>query len=225
MDLKSKLNTAKSMSSDTGVSNRRIPAQNVSTFVGNVDDLTEKVFGRKIVDDGSGNRPYDAKEEMEMLKNGISQENIRNSKLPSVIKESIAANPLISTTVDPKMDAFTQKLATTMGSVSKSTDIINQLDEMDKEKEAKKALINEINRNASVNIDYSLIRTIVEEAVRSVKDEIRNELNESMNRNMSRMNGNMLTAMKMSDKFLFLDSDNNVFECQMVYKGKNKKKS
>ena len=78
MDLKSKLNTAKSMSSDTGVSNRRIPAQNVSTFVGNVDDLTEKVFGRKIVDDGSGNRPYDAKEEMEMLKNGISQENIRN---------------------------------------------------------------------------------------------------------------------------------------------------
>ena len=123
------------------------------------------------------------------------------------------------------MDAFTQKLATTMGSVSKSTDIINQLDEMDKEKEAKKALINEINRNASVNIDYSLIRTIVEEAVRSVKDEIRNELNESMNRNMSRMNGNMLTAMKLSDKFLFLDSDNNVFECQMVYKGKYKKKS
>jgi len=27
-----------------------------------------------------------------------------------------------------------------------------------------------------------------------------------------------------NDKFLFLDSDDNIFECQMVYKGKNKAK-
>ena len=30
--------------------------------------------------------------------------------------------------------------------------------------------------------------------------------------------------MKLGNKFLFLDSDNNVFECQMKYIGKNKKK-
>ena len=33
-----------------------------------------------------------------------------------------------------------------------------------------------------------------------------------------------LKAMKMSDKLLFLDDNNNVYECQMKYVGKNKKK-
>ena len=33
-----------------------------------------------------------------------------------------------------------------------------------------------------------------------------------------------LKAMKMSDKFLFLDDNNNIYECQMKYLGKNKKK-
>jgi hypothetical protein len=58
-----------------------------------------------------------------------------------------------------------------------------------------------------------------------MKNEIANELNESINRsNAQRYNEASLKVMKMSDKFLFLDSDNNIFECQMVYKGKNKSK-
>jgi hypothetical protein len=40
MDLKDKLNTAKSIASGSDITERMIPRQNVQTFVGNVDDLT-----------------------------------------------------------------------------------------------------------------------------------------------------------------------------------------
>lgn len=222
MDLKSKLNTAKGLASEASVSERVIPRQSVNAFVGNVDDLTETVFGKRLIDDGSGQKPYDAKEEMEMIKSGMTTDKISLSKLPDAIKESIAKNPLIVTQVDPKMDAFTAKLAAVQG-VQKAANIMNQLEEEDKEKEnARKAALNEVTTHAA-SIDYSLIKSIVENAVKSLKDDIKNELNESINRTRV-SNDNSLKVMKMSDKFLFLDSDNNIFECQMVYKGKNKAK-
>ena len=129
------------------------------------------------------------------------------------------------TPVDPKMDAFTAKLAAVQG-IQKTESIINQLDERDKEIEnARKATIAENIQRTDVTIDYGLIKSIVENAVKSMKNEIANELNESINRsNAQRYNEASLKVMKMSDKFLFLDSDNNIFECQMVYKGKNKSK-
>ena len=225
MDLKDKLNTAKSIASGSDITERMIPRQNVQTFVGNVDDLTEQVFGNRLIDDGTGQPAYDAKAEMDMLKEGISQEKIQSCKLPSAIKEAIARNPLVMTPVDPKMDAFTAKLAAVQG-IQKTESIINQLDERDKEIEnARKATIAENIQRTDVTIDYGLIKSIVENAVKSMKNEIANELNESINRsNAQRYNEASLKVMKMSDKFLFLDSDNNIFECQMVYKGKNKSK-
>ena len=99
---------------------------------------------------------------------------------------------------------------------------MNQLDEEDKEKEnARKAALNE-NIQHSMTIDYGLIKSIVENAVKSLKEEIKNELNESVNHN--RQNDASLKVMKMANKFLFLDSEDNIYECQMVYKGKNKSK-
>lgn len=222
MDLKSKLNTAKNIASETPVSERRITRQSVSAFVGNVDDLTEQVFGNKMLDDGSGKMPYDPKAEMKMIQNGIPQDKLANSKLPAAIKEAIASNPLIVTSSDPKMDAFTAKLAAVQG-VQKAANIMNQLDEEDKEKEnARKAALNE-NIQRGVNIDYGLIKSIVENAVKSLKDEIKNELNESISHN-SQHNDTSLKVMKMANKFLFLDSEDNIYECQMIYKGKNKTK-
>jgi hypothetical protein len=224
MDLKSKLNTAKNMASETPISERLVPRQSVSTFVGDIDALTEQVFGNKLLDDGSGKAPYDPKAEMKMIQAGIPKDKLNSSKLPSAIKEAIASNPLIVTSTDPKMDAFTAKLAAVQG-MQKAANIMNQLDEEDKEKEnARKAALNENMQRGSVTIDYSLIKTIVENAVKSLKDEIKNELNESVNHNNMKNNDTSLKVMKMADKFLFLDSDNNIFECQMVYKGKNKTK-
>lgn len=226
MDLKSKLNTAKNIAYETPVAERVVQRQSVSSFVGNSDalinNLTEQVFGSKLIDDGSGNTPYDAKAEMKMIQAGIPQDKLQSSKLPSAIKEAIASNPLIVTTTDPKMDAFTAKLAAVQG-VQKAANIMNQLDEEDKEKEnARKAALNESLQRTSVSVDYNLIKSIVENAVKSLKDELSSELNESINHN--RQNNTSLKAIKMGDKFLFLDSEDNIYECQMVYKGKNKSK-
>ena len=75
--------------------------------------------------------------------------------------------------------------------------------------------------SASVNVDYELIKTIVE----SVVDKKINELKKGMvNENLSYGSNSSLKAMKLGEKFLFLDSDNNIFECQMKYIGKNKKR-
>lgn len=224
MDLKAKLNTAKNMTSETPPSERRIQRQNVQTFTGNVESLDRQVFGDvQTMYDSDGRPVYSADEEMKRLKQGLPQD-LSNCRLPDAIKESIISNPLIVTSVDPKMDSFTEALSKKIPGVQKVASIMNKLDEDDNEKEAaRKAVINESIQRGSVSVDYGLIKNIVENAVKSIKEELRNELNESINR--TRSNNTSVTAMKMTDKFLFLDSDNNVFECQMVYKGKNKKKN
>lgn len=223
MDLKSKLNTAKGIAESQDGNINYASGNSSNAYSGSVEDLTNLIWGKNLVPDGSGNEPYDANNELKRLKKGFSADMFNNSKLPSAIKESIARNPLIEVSVDPKMDAFTEKIATAMG-MKKATDIMNQLDEKDKVLEnQKKAALNEIKQN-SVSIDYNLIKSIVENAVLSLKDEIKNELNESLTRNSRVDNSPSIKAMKMADKFLFLDSDNNIFECQLVYKGKNKKK-
>ena len=61
---------------------------------------------------------------------------------------------------------------------------------------------------------------IVEGAINEKLGELKGVLNESV----SKTSSPNIAAMKMADKFLFLDSDNNVWECVMKYRGKNKKK-
>lgn len=222
MDLKSKLNTAKNMASEPSLSERRVQRQNVQTFTGNLESLDREVFGElKTVYDTDGRPVYSADEEMKRIKQGLPKD-LSNCKLPDVIKESIISNPLITTSVDPKMDSFTEALAKKIPGVQKVASIMNQLDETDRQKEeTAKATLNENIQHTAVSVDYSLIKNIVENAVKSLKDELRNELNESVHRSMQ--NNSPIKAMVMTDKFLFLDSDDNIFECQMVYKGKNRK--
>ena len=190
-----------------------------SPIVGNLDDIDKAVYGE--VEKTSG---YDPHEEMKRIKerreHGDSID-YSHSKLPRQIIESIAANPLDMTVVDPKMDAFTEKLKQTLPtSFNRSYEIQEKLEKQDRQE------LNEVqgNNNAtplSVNVDYELIKTIVE----SVVDKKINELKKGMvNENLSYGSNSSLKAMKLGEKFLFLDSDNNIFECQMKYIGKNKKR-
>ena len=189
-----------------------------SPIVGNLDDIDKAVYGE--VEKTSG---YDPHEEMKRIKerreHGGSID-YSHSKLPRQIIESIAANPLDMTVVDPKMDAFTEKLKQTLpNSFNRSYEIQEKLEKQDRQE------LNEVqgnnNASASVNVDYELIKTIVE----SVVDKKINELKKGMvNENLSYGSNSSLKAMKLGEKFLFLDSDNNIFECQMKYIGKNKKR-
>ena len=190
-----------------------------SPIIGNLDDIDKAVYGE--VEKTSG---YDPQEEMKRIKerreHGGSID-YSHSKLPRQIIESIAANPLDMTVVDPKMDAFTEKLKQTLpNSFNRSYEIQEKLEKQDRQE------LNEVQGNnnatsASVNVDYELIKTIVE----SVVDKKINELKKGMvNENLSYGSNSSLKAMKLGEKFLFLDSDNNIFECQMKYIGKNKKR-
>ena len=190
-----------------------------SPIVGNLDDIDKAVYGE--VEKTSG---YDPHEEMKRIKerreHGGSID-YSHSKLPRQIIESIAANPLDMTVVDPKMDALTERLKQTLpNSFNRSYEIQEKLEKQDRQE------LNEVQGNnnatsASVNVDYELIKTIVE----SVVDKKINELKKGMvNENLSYGSNSSLKAMKLGEKFLFLDSENNIFECQMKYIGKNKKR-
>lgn len=177
--------------------------------------------------DADGNPVYNAQLDMKRIKEGLSvdTEKLKNSRLPPTIIESILSNPLVVKEVDPKMDKFADSLSRKMNSgLQNSADIITQLEERDRKT---KTVVNERVYNTaqtSVQVDYNMIKSIVKEVVREMKDEIKDELNESIARASIQAKNNSLMTMKMTDKFLFLDSDDNVFECKMEYIGKRKKK-
>lgn len=190
-----------------------------STLVGSVDDIDKAVYGDIVKTDR-----YDPYEEMKRIKERSEHgTNIdySHSKLPKQIIESILSNPLDMTVTDPKMDAFTEKLKQTLpNSFSRSYEIQEKLEKQSKENiEEKQNSVNNIAVNQ--NIDYELIKTIVESVVDKKINELKNGI---VNESLTYGNNNSLKAMKLGEKFLFLDNENNVFECQMRYVGKNKKK-
>lgn len=210
----------------TSVESRRVSPSSVPTF-GNQSALHEEqirklddmVYG-KPVDDG---QRYDAKKEMEKMTGALSSAQITKSGLPESIKRSIMAQPLtLSPIEDPNMTALEERLQRTMPGIQKSMKILSDLDQYDLEQK-EKTMVESKPRNdtsATSAIDYALIKTIVE----SVVDEKLNGMRQMLNESTGRGTPSLSVMNIRNDKFLFLDSDDNIFECQMVYKGKNKAK-
>ena len=147
----------------------------------------------------------------------IDKTKLANSKLPDFIKESIVSNPLNvdPALVDSKMTQFTEQLGQKLG-LQKSVNILQQLEEIDEQKSQKTSL-NEVTNNGGV--DYGMIKMIVEKVIDEKFGDLSSVLNESL-RHVSPG----LSVMSIKDKFLYLDDQDNIYECQMVYKGKNKKR-
>lgn len=184
------------------------------TISGNVKFLDNLVYGENFVGD-TKDMPYSPEDEMKRIKQGLP-EDLSKCRLPKQILESIKENPLTDLSADPQMDAFTKKLASVIpnNGLQKSVEIQKKLDNNDKKI---------VTENTQYNINVEDIKTIIRD---TIKEEIsalkENLLNESKNNN----NTNNLKAMSIGvDKFLFLDSDNNVYECKLTYKGKNKKRN
>ena len=184
------------------------------TISGNVKFLDNLVYGENFVGDAK-DMPYSPEDEMKRIKQGLP-EDLSKCRLPKQILESIKENPLTDLSADPQMDAFTKKLASVIpnNGLQKSVEIQKKLDNNDKKI---------VTENTQYNINVEDIKTIIRD---TIKEEIsalkENLLNESKNNK----NTNNLKAMSIGvDKFLFLDSDNNVYECKLTYKGKNKKRN
>lgn len=114
------------------------------------------------------------------------------------------------------MNAFTEQLSQKLPGIQKSMGILEHLNNLDEQK--KKEQINET-ISASGQIDYGMIKMIIENVIDEKLGNLTNVLNESVQRNSPG-----LKVMSIKDKFLYLDDQDNVYECQMVYKGKNKRR-
>lgn len=196
-----------------------------STNVNVLDELVYGGGGGEFVLPKPETKIYNPTEDLKRMKSisEIPDENFKKSRLPRAIKESFMQNPInVEPLADPQLEALTQRLSGNDGSFSRSVEILRQLEERDGQKNFNKALNEASTKSTSQTsgIDYELIKAIVESVVDKKLSQYKQQLTESASRGNS---GNSLAVMNIrKDKFLFLDDDNNIFECQMVYKGKNK---
>ena len=147
--------------------------------------------------------------------------NLEGRKIPQGIVESILDNPLDVLPIDPRMDELEQKLKNKMSGLKAAADIFERVDK--KEQEAKAKLNENLiqPRNTSANIDYEMLKNIIESCIDNKISELKTTLNESVSHQTYVPT---MKYMNFKDKWLFVDNDDNVFECVMKYKGKRKKK-
>lgn len=134
---------------------------------------------------------------------GIQQSNIKNTNLPTEIFESMTKNVI-----------DTKPLSNGMPELGGSV-----LDNLKIQPKQTKKIVNEQimqPQQISSNIDYSLIKTIVEDCVKkyssALKKSILNESKELMKENVG-----TLQAMKLGNKFSFVDDEGNLYEAKLTF--------
>lgn len=192
--------------------------------------LDEQVYGQYVPTEAD-KKAYSAEAEMERIKKRMNEGDKAsvsvNSRVPKKILESFLENPCNLDTElyeDANMAALTKRLSGKMPGIKNVNEIQKKLDEADKEKQkVNESLRPKINENTNgVSIDYSLIKSIIESAIDEKLSTMKQSLDEAISHNTDKSGS--LKVMKMGSKFLFLDDEDNVYECKMQYVGKNKKK-
>ena len=137
-----------------------------------------------------------------------------NSKLPRAIVESIKNNPLIPEHPDDiKMRNFTQSVKEQME--AKGINIKPSFSNIQKQQTAQPV------QQVVSGIDYSLIKTIVEEAVRKSTASIKKQLLTESNQSSSLHTANM---MQLGEKLKVVDNDGNLYEAEFKFIKNIKKK-
>jgi hypothetical protein len=93
-----------------------------------------------------------------------------------------------------------------------------------KKAEEKRAQHPVFNTGANAQVDYEKISEIVENIVSNKMTEFSKRLNLNENRQNTPFNGIKVLQLKENGSFLMLDTDDNIYECKLTYKGKNKRK-
>lgn len=141
------------------------------------------------------------------------QPQVKNTSLPTEIFESMTKNYIDTT----QMAKGIPELG---GSV---------LDNLNIKREKKPTVIKETVEQPQVvqtsNVDYSLIKTIVEDCVKKYTSALKKSIiNESKELNEVKTN-NSLQAMKIGEKFSFIDNEGNLYEAKLTFiKNINNKK-
>lgn len=223
-----KLKNGGANANSTKTSSKQRKQAQEETLTGSVEFLDEQAFGKYIPSlDEKEKKTWSAESEIESLEENFTDEQFRNSKLPDYIKESLRENPLIDTSAAKKaLQEVDEKLVDRMGGFEASKKIMEKLDGNDRNKNFLKVetpfeptgdrIVQE-----SSSVDYSLIKEIVEEVVSKKVGALRKSL---LTEGVSMDEGTKISLVRLGDTFTFLDSDDNVYECKMIYKGKRKKK-
>lgn len=200
------------------VDNNRMASNPSMPFISeSVDNLDNLVFGKP--DETVNTGVYSPERELELIKSGYKGVQINKGRIASEILNEVINNPIDPTPL--AVDTAVDELAGRVAGIKKTNDILQKLEEVDKAKNEKKIMEQRqaMPRSSAGGIDYSLIKSIVESAI----DEKLSKLNiSSLNESFSRTSTpNLMMIRQTSDgKTLFIDSENNVYECKMVPTGK-----
>lgn len=185
-------------------------------------------------------KKWDPNEELSEMKDGRFYKDIANANrkgFSSVLQE-VSAHPIeVPVIEDTQVKRITENYANNPDAIRRAKQLMGQLDSMDSEQPkaeyapdengvmVKKRVDEKKAREMSGSgVDYEMIKMIVENAVSKMMPQVvKKVISESKD---GSGNTPSIKAMKMKDDgtFLFLDSEENVYECVMRYKGKNKKR-
>lgn len=165
---------------------------------------------------GTERKVYDANEEMRELKEGFDYSKV-NSKMPAAILRSVISNPLdMPISSDVETQIMNEELQ------NRTVDIIDKLEVRDRGARVQ----------SSENAGQRAPQPIMESEQRDYQGvesspsmaDIAKRLARIEKLLASQNGGSDLRLMRIGENstFMFMDSDNNVFECTMKYKGKGK---
>lgn len=153
------------------------------------------------------------------------EENIRNSKIPAAILQSMLDNPLINTKVGKDdVDEFVEKTLKSSAGLQKASKIVERVEREEKKKAEEKRAQHPVFQTGGTQVDYEKISEIVESIVSSKMAEFSKRLSLNERKENTPFNGIKVLQLKENGSFLMLDTDDNIYECKLTYKGKNKKK-
>ncbi|MBP5723699.1 MAG: hypothetical protein J6X18_09035 [Bacteroidales bacterium] len=198
-----------------------------------VEALDEAVYGAYEGDDNRNEGQERLMETMKQVESGNLtdenrrriEENVKNLKLPAGLIEDMLNNPLINTKVgDDDVDEFAQRVLQSSAGIQKASKIIERTEQTEKKKlEEKKSHQPTFNVGAA-QVDYGKISEIVESIVNAKFAEYGKRMQLNENRASNPFNGIKVLQLKENGTFLMLDTDDNIYECTLKYKGKNKRK-
>lgn len=163
----------------------------------------------------------------EMANQSVFMEKLNKSHLPTAILESMRKNPcnydpsIVNNVMGPENEFF-KKLNEAYGKEKEEpmtgVQAVQQINEQlvaRGKKNVEEEVVGDTNTNE--NVDVSSLEQIVERVI----DRKFKQLNESLS--MPRMSSIKTMQLTENGCFRFLDSEDNVYECQMKYLGKRKK--
>lgn len=165
---------------------------------------------------------YDPSQDLKRMSQPITEENIKNSKLPKTILETMLKNPIDipilaeegdNNFLTEEMKKKNRALIEKFNAMDKIPPKYKKMEEFHKDIKGKKYTPNSENNGivGSINKEELLkeIEKIIEDKLQTYTSMIIKSCSTSMDN---------LSVMKIGENFIFIDDDNNVYDCKLTKK-------